>query len=163
MTLSPELFHALDVVLTFDEGNQAAPYKCSAGYWTIGKGRYIGPNLTDLRLSQAVIDLMLKEDIEKHYAETVELFGEDFLIKEPLARQVALISLVYILGASKLRSQFKQTLPALKQRNWRQAVNLLKATKFARDIDPRQRDGVGRDDRLWHMLIYGTFAAQYKV
>lgn len=149
-------------VLSFDEGAKNKPYRDSKGLWTIGIGRLVGRNLSDLYLSTHVIHEMLMEDICSHWEQATNIFEEEFLNKQTPARQIAILSLAFGLGENKLK-QFTETIPAIKKEKWELAAWLLLKTKWARDVDPQQIRNRGRDDRIAFMLKTGEFHEEYNI
>jgi len=147
-------------ILIKDEGLRESPYQDTRGYWTIGVGHFIGSDLRQLRLETNLCLQILEKDIAKHWHEACEIFGEEWLLNQQPGRQAAILSLVFNLGAAKLKT-FTQTLPAIKAENWDRAAGLLRGTKWARDVDPKQRQNEGRDDRIAEMLRSGDFHAYY--
>lgn len=162
MNVPDDLLNAIWPIMLADEGLRLKPYRDTKGLWTIGIGHLIGASIEDLELSRDVVNQIFLEDMGYHWKETCEIFGEQWLRSQALARQVALLSLVFNLGRTKL-SKFIHTLPAIKEGRWNDAADLLLSTKWARDVDPKQREGEGRDDRIANMLREGTFDAYYKL
>jgi lysozyme len=149
-------------VLLLDEGKRNKPYKDSKGLWTIGIGRLIGAKLEDLTLSDYMIGEMFAEDIDKHWAEACDIFGAEFLAELEDARQIAILSLLFTLGKTKFLT-FTSTIPAIKAKDWDRAAALLMSSKWAKDVDPRQLTGKGRDDRIAQMLKSGKFPKDYGI
>lgn len=151
-------------MLIADEGIKLVPYICTGGYWTIGVGHKItglngqAPKGIRWTLEQALEQL--KSDIIEHWIEVLRLFGFDFVASLPTGRKLALLTLMYTLGSPKLRT-FHQTIPAIKEGRWEEAARLLLQTKWARDVDPHQREGIGRDDRISRMLLTGEVDPNY--
>lgn len=148
-------------MLLHDEGLKLVPYKCTGGHWTIGVGHKLkDPPAPDLRwtLNQALG--VLGDDIETHWEEVRIVFGIAFLKSISTGRKLALLALMYTLGPKTLRT-FKQTLPAIKEGRWGDAAAHLLQTKWAKDVDPHQREGLGRDDRIAQMLKTGEIHPDY--
>lgn len=162
MKMNIELIRVAKTVLIADEGFRNKPYRDSKGYWSIGVGRLIGALIQDLKLSDDEVEYLLYNDMKKHWSETVEIFGQDFLKSLDVVRQTALLSLVFNLGGTKLL-KFHQTLPAIKAKNWKLAGELLRKSKWAKDVDPKQIPGQGRDDRIIAMLETGKLPSFYKL
>lgn len=148
-------------VLRFDEGFQASPYRDTVGLWTIGVGHMIGDDLSKLKLSDSAIEALLESDIEIHLTFIRHIFGTEFFDSLTVARQVALLSLGFNMGMNLLK--FKHTIELIKDRNWETAAYNLGMSKWAHDVDPRQRKGVGRDDRVIEMLRTGIFPLDYGI
>jgi lysozyme len=149
-------------VLKLDEGVRSQPYRDSKGLWTVGVGRLIGAQITDLKLSENEIDYFLINDIEKHWKEAVDIFGAQFLSEITPARQIAILSMLFTLGKSKFL-KFENTISAIKSRDWERAAQGILKSKWARDVDPRQQNNAGRDNRVADMLRSGQFPEFYKI
>lgn len=158
--ISNELLSTITKILIKDEGLKSRPYRDSRNFWTIGVGHYIGPNLEDMKLPLTTVMNLLENDICTHWTDAIEIFGRDFLEKLPVARQAAILSLVFSLGKNGLL-KFKETLPAILAEDWQRAEELLLKSKWARDVDPAQREGEGRDDRIAFMLRNGEIHEDY--
>lgn len=157
-----KFFEAARKVFSFDEGEREKPYKDSKGYWTIGIGHLIGSNLTELKLSKEVIDLMFQEDLAIAIADARIVVGNSFFDSLLPARQMALISMLYTLGRNKFL-MFDETIEAMKEYNWDKVASNILKSKWASDVDPRKRVGVGRDDRIAYMFKTGEFHEDYKI
>jgi lysozyme len=148
-------------VLRLDEGVKSSPYLDTKGLWTIGVGHLIGSDLKRLSLPETAIDAMLDEDIEIHLDLVVRVFGKEFFNSVEVARQVGLFSLVFNMGPNIY--SFKNTIGLIKERRWTEAANNLRASKWARDVDPKNRAGIGRDDRVIAMIEFGIFDKAYQL
>ena len=160
--MSPKAPPETAAVLDLDEGRRTKPYRDSKGYWTIGTGRFIGTRLEDLEVSDRTVDLWLAEDVEEAVADVCALIGEDIYNRLEPARQVALISLAFTLGREKL-SHFRNTLAAARAGDWDAAAHGVLNSKWAKDVDPKNRIGIGRDDRVAYMLKTKKFPKDYNV
>ena len=149
-------------VLDLDEGFEEEAYKDSKGYWTIGRGHLLGRSISDVRFSKSVLEFIFAEDIEVHWQEAIKIFGKEFLDELEDARQIAILSLVFTLGGDKF-GRFTSTIPAIKAKDWARASDLILSTKWARDVDPKQVPGKGRDDRVALMLRTGLFPREYGI
>lgn len=149
-------------VLINDEGYRETPYLDTKGNYTIGVGYLIGKSMADLRLTRPVIMFMLTEQVEICIKELIEIFGSDDFYSWEEARQVALVSLIYTLGKTKFLG-FKNTIDAIKVKDWYDAGQHVKDSKWARDVDPRLRDGIGRDDRIIFMITEGKYHEEYQI
>lgn len=156
------LLPAITEILLQDEGLSHVPYLDTQGNWTIGIGHLIGKELKDLHLPEETIRSLFLNDASRHWSEAIDIFGDEFLLAQTKARQAAILSLVFTLGARKLRG-FNETVPAIKAGQWDRAADLLLMTKWARDVDPKRRAGEGRDDRIAFMLRTGEFHADYQI
>lgn len=160
MTL--EKFRALSArVLKIDEGVKPSPYLDSNGFWTIGVGHFIGLDFKKLVLPPEAVEIILNRDIEIHLDLTVRVFGKQFFNSLDEVRQVGLFSLAFNMGARIYT--FKETIGLIKQSRWGEAANNLRVSKWARDVDPKQREGIGRDDRIIAMIEFGIFDKAYNI
>lgn len=154
------LLQAARRVFAIDEGDRSQPYRDSGGNWTIGRGRLIGENLTDLALSRDIIEAMFKEDFFKAVAAARVVLGAEFYDTQNLPRQIAIATLTFTLGQAGF-AKFHETIAAMKAGDWGKAADRILATKWSRDVDPRQRINKGRDDRIAFMLKEGKFHEEY--
>lgn len=160
--MTPKAPKEIEAVLTLDEGRFSVPYRDTKGFWTIGIGRFIGPRLEDLRINDQTIDMWFLEDVNEAVADVCAILGEDIYNKLEPARQAALISMAFTLGREKF-SKFRNTLAAVKMGDWDAAANGVLNSKWARDVDPKNRIGIGRDDRVAYMLKTKKFPRDYNV
>lgn len=148
-------------VLKVDEGVKPSPYLDSKGFWTIGVGHFIGLDFKKLVLPPEAVEIILDRDIEIHLDLTIRVFGKGFFNSLDEVRQVGLFCLAFNMGARIYT--FKETIGLIKQSRWAEAANNLRVSKWARDVDPRQREGIGRDDRIIKMIEFGTLDEAYKI
>lgn len=160
--LSNVVKSVIEKILIDDEGISYTIERDPKGFWQIGVGHYIGTDPTKLRLSHAVIMQILAEDIKTHWEDACEIFGAEWLQNQVEARQAAILSLVFNMGKTKLML-FHETVPAIKAENWNLVDELLAKTKWAKDVDPKQRPGEGRDDRIRYMFKEGKIHDYYKL
>lgn len=154
-------------VFNLDEGNGlqgrvGRPYKDSAGFWTIGRGHLIGESLTELRLSEYMIEELFKEDLATAIREARLVVGGLFFDSLEDARKIALISMLYTLGRNRFL-KFEHAIEAIRNRDWESAASHILDSKWARDVDPHQVPGRGRDDRVAYMFRTGKFPEDYKI
>lgn len=157
-----EFFEKADKVFTLDEGNKQTPYKDTKGFWTIGKGHLIGERLEDFKLSKKIVNELFKEDLARAIAGARLVFGVEFFDTLDDVRKIAILTLLYTLGYRKLL-QFKETVPAIMNKDWKKVHDLLLSTKWAKDVDPQQRKNQGRDDRIAQMFLTGKFPEYYGI
>lgn len=149
-------------VFDLDEGVRYMPYKDTAGFWTIGRGHLIGASLSQLALSDLIVDELFKEDLGRAIREARLVVGDVFFDEMSPARQIALISMLFTLGKTKFL-KFEATIEAMKNHDWEAVSRHIMDSKWARDVDPKQREGIGRDDRIAYMFKNGEFHPDYKV
>lgn len=149
-------------VFELDEGTKERPYKDTNGYWTIGRGHYVGTTLEHLRLPQSVIEELFREDLAIAIREARLVVGNIFFENLPAARQLALVSMLFTLGRDKFL-KFDDTIDAMKRYDWDAVADHILNSKWARDVDPKIRIGIGRDDRIAYMFRTGKFHSDYGV
>lgn len=154
--MTPDWYSQLEAILIRDEGLRLRPYLDSRDNWTIGVGRYIGPNLRQLRITEATAKQMLQEDISHAVADACRLIGAEQFNSLPAARQHAIVSLVFNLGYPKLRNEFIQTVPALVEGRFEDAARFLKDSLWARQVK-------GRAERIIAMLLNAEHPEEYDV
>lgn len=155
-------------VFDLDEGKGSPnrpgqPYLDSKGYWTIGRGHFIGKDLTTLKLPNFIIDLLFEHDLMRCIRESQLVFGAAFFESLSDARKMAIITLFFTMGGSKVTNQFQDTIEKILQRDWEDMAKRVLKWQWARDVDPRQRPGEGRDDRISYMFKTGEFHPEYKL
>lgn len=156
----------LERVLIVDEGKKHQPYKDSRGFWTIGVGHFIGKNLESLELSERIVMMMLEEDIAKATNIVIRIFGLSTWDSWGAARRDAVTCLVFSMGEGDERRgflSFRNTIRAIREGKWEEAASNLLDSKWAKDVDPKQREGKGRDDRLAYMLRTGCYHEEYRI
>ncbi len=149
-------------VLINDEGYRETPYLDTKGNYTIGVGYLIGKSMTELRLTRPTIMFMLTEQVEICIKELIEIFGSDDFYSWEMPRQIALVSMIYTLGKRKFLG-FENMISAIKMEDWHDASDHALDSKWASDVDPRNRVGLGRDDRIAFMLREGEFHEDYQI
>lgn len=100
----------------------------------------IGRNMTK-PISEAVIDLMLKEDI-REAIEGAKTFS--FYSFQNSVRKNALIELVFNMGLTSARSFNKSTFPAWAAGHYKRAANGIRNSKYARDVGPARSETIAR-------------------
>lgn len=154
-------------ILSFDEFRSPDPYwdrtgerivsSDELGHPSIGVGR----NLNARPLDDEEIDFLLERDIQRAVQGAKNIF-DPFYDGWSAPRRHGLMSLVFNLGEGTLR-KFTQTVPAIRDENWDLVETLLHKTKWARDVDPKQRPGIGRDDRVIKMICREEYDAAYQI
>jgi GH24 family phage-related lysozyme (muramidase) len=144
-------------------GRPGQPYLDSKGYWTIGRGHFIGKDLTALKLPDFIIDALFFHDISRCIKEAEIVFGKDFFESLPDARKLAIITLFFTMGGTKVTSQFDETIQVIQRREWDNVARRVFTWQWARDVDPKQRPGEGRDDRVAYMFKTGEFPPEYGI
>lgn len=142
-------------MLTRDEGLQRVPYddftgnpvRAPKGNLTIG----VGHNLDSKPLSNAVILLLLSEDVDGAIATAIDVVGTEVWNKLSENRKLALINLAFNMKPQSLRS-FKHMLYAIRKEDWVSAGRELRESLWARQVDPKQQPNQGRDDRVVNLL-----------
>ena len=155
-------YQTLKRIFIFDENNILHPYKDSLGNWTIGIGHLIGDNIQNLKITDKIASLLFRRDLSDAIETATTIFGQEFFNSLEIGRKAAILILCFTLGKVKLL-KFTETVPAIKAKEWDKAAELIKNTKWALDVDPRQRLGKGRDDRVSYMLRTGLIDKEYQI
>lgn len=92
--------------LEFEEGLRLKPYKCSEGFTTIG----IGHNLDAKGISNAVADLMYKEDEREAIGQAKRLVDDFNALSDN--RKIVLVSMVFQMGYNGV-TRFKNMIQAI--------------------------------------------------
>lgn len=119
-------------ILAVWHGDRLVP---SPGKLTVGTGR----NLTDRDLSDAVIALMLDEDV----ADAGRVARKFFLAFDAWTqnRRAALINLIFNMGEATFGG-FHETIPLLQTGRWGEAADHLTASDWAHEVQPSRRDRI---------------------
>lgn len=131
------------------------PYLDTEGYWTIGHGFMLGRRIQDIRISHHIAMAMLEDKITEALEGAIALWGKDFYLSLERPRQLGLLNLVYNLGQTKLKEQFKQTVPAIARRDWAKVRQLLRAAEWYKDVKP------GRAERVIMAICDARLAKEY--
>jgi len=133
--------------LRLHEGVEHKPYKCTAGYLTIGVGR----NIEERGLSDDEIDYILNNDVNIATDELVVTF--DWYADLDPIRQRVVIDMVFNLGMPRFK-QFKNMIAAIEAGDWMEASNQM--------MDSRWAEQVGlRASRLAEMMETGEDSSDF--
>ena len=116
--------------LRLHEGVEKFPYKCTAGYLTIGVGR----NIEERGLLDDEIDFLLDNDIEVVMNEVSVTFDWFFDLSEVRQRVVA--DMIFNLGLPRFK-QFENMIAALEAGDWAEAANQMMDSKWAKQVGKR--------------------------
>jgi lysozyme len=133
---------ALIIDLGRDEGRRHFPYTDTVGKWTIG----VGHNLTDKGISNAVIDLILAEDLREVVANLNRFIPWWTTLDE--VRQRVLGNMCFNLGITRLL-EFRQALYFTQSGAYAQAADGMRASLWYRQVGSRA-------ERLARMMETGT-------
>lgn len=119
----------LKLLLVKHEGDKRHPYKDSTGHLTIG----VGHNLEAAPLSDAVVALLLDEDINDAYQAclTIAPFGA---LDE--VRQHVVLDMCFNLGLPRLL-KFERMLKALEQHDYEAAAKEMLDSQWAKQVGER--------------------------
>lgn len=135
-------------LLEQEEGRESVPYKCPAGYITVGVGRNMETNPIPeymLRyfkdyghITDKHIDILLQQDIDNCISAAKRILGEDFfeMLSEP--RQAVIISMIFQMGEAGVRG-FRKTLSYIKQRRFEAAAEQMLKSKWAKQTPLRAK------------------------
>ena len=116
--------------LRLHEGVEKFPYRCTAGYLTIGVGR----NIEERGLPDDEIDFILDNDIEVVMNEVSVTFDWFFDLSEVRQRVVA--DMIFNIGMPRFK-QFKKMIAALEEGDWSEAANQMMDSKWAKQVGKR--------------------------
>jgi|TARA_B110000914_G_C15459310_1_gene444996 lysozyme len=112
------------------EGTRLDMYQDTLGIWTVG----VGHNIQEKGISQAVMELMLEEDLAEAVSELKR--SVSFFSKMPEQVQEALVNLAFNMGIPRLM-QFKKTLAYLRDGNFEAAADELLDSRYAEQVGRR--------------------------
>ena len=116
--------------LTSHEGIRLEPYRCPAGYLTIGVGR----NLETVGISEWEARIMLYDDIARAADACRDLFPNFETLSD--TRQHVLIDMCFNLGKAGL-AQFIKMREAVLAGQWKRAASEMKNSKWADQVKSR--------------------------
>lgn len=133
-------------LLEYEEGYRERPYLCSNGYPTIGIGQRLGPKCTPDELVERY-QFTVSPDVASawcsdHVTEVIARMRENQEISAALIacnepRRAVLTSMAYQMGVAGL-DNFKNTLKAIQEKNWRLAADEMMNSKWARYDSPKR-------------------------
>ena len=118
------------------EGLKLSPYRCPAGYLTIGVGR----NLETKGINKAEALILLKNDIDECEADLKTIFPDWDEIPEQL--QHVLIDMRFNLGPRGFRS-FRLVIQGVRDRDQEAVITQMAASKWARQVPNRASNLMG--------------------
>jgi len=133
--------------LRLHEGVEHKPYKCTAGYLTIGVGR----NIEERGLSDDEIDYILNNDVNIATDELVDSFSW-YGDLDPI-RQRVVIDMVFNLGMPRFK-QFKNMIAALEAGDWAEAAVQMMDSRWAKQVGQRA-------ERLRDMMETGEDSSDF--
>ena len=116
-----------------NEGYRARVYKCSEGYDTIGYGFAI----KDLKLTEDVCDIILKQKLEKINNILENRF--DWYPTAPIAIQDVVVEMVYQLGYTGF-TKFKKTIYYIETEQYTEAADEMLDSLWARQTPNRAKE-----------------------
>jgi lysozyme len=116
--------------LRLHEGVEHKPYKCTAGYLTIGVGR----NIEERGLSDDEINYLLNNDVNIATDELVATF--DWYADLDPIRQRVVVDMVFNLGMPRFK-QFKNMIAALEEGDWTEASDQMMDSRWAEQVGLR--------------------------
>ena len=124
-----------------DEGVELRPYKCSAGFLTLGVGR----NIEERGITMDESDYLLANDITICEEEATRVFKWYDTLSD--VRQRVILNMVFNLGLTKLLN-FKKFLAAMEAEDWEEAGKQMLDSRWAKQVG-------NRADRLEQMIVNG--------
>lgn len=120
---------AIDLIIKH-EGKKLYPYRDSVGKLTIG----VGHNLDDNGLSNRVVEMILKEDINSAIEELDDIF--DNWDELPEIVQAVMIDMMFNLGYNRF-IKFKKMIAAIKNHDYKKAAEEAKDSKWCKQVKSR--------------------------
>jgi len=114
-------------------GKRVYPYKCPAGYLTIGYGR----NLDGIGISFEEAEILLNNDID-NAIKAVKIVFPDFDSIDDV-RQEVLVNLMFNIGYLKF-IQFKKMIAAVKIKDFKEAAKQLKDSQWYNQVGNRGKE-----------------------
>ena len=133
--------------LRLHEGVEHKPYKCTAGYLTIGVGR----NIEERGLSDDEIDYILNNDVDIAASELASTF--DWFAGLDDVRMRVVVDMVFNLGMPRFK-QFQNMLAAIEAQDWPEAAAQMMDSRWAKQVGARA-------ERLRDMMETGEDSADF--
>ena len=133
--------------LRLHEGVEHKPYKCTAGYLTIGVGR----NIEERGLSDDEIDYILNNDVNIATDELVDTF--DWYADLDDVRQRVVVDMVFNLGMPRFK-QFQNMIAAIEESDWSEAAAQMMDSRWAKQVGARA-------ERLRDMMETGEDSSDF--
>lgn len=133
--------------LRLHEGVEHKPYKCTAGYLTIGVGR----NIEERGLSDDEIDYILSNDVNIATDELVDTF--DWYADLSDVRQRVVVDMVFNLGMPRFK-QFQNMISAIEAGDWSEAAAQMMDSRWAKQVGARA-------ERLRDMMESGEDSSDF--
>jgi len=118
--------------IKYHEGFRAFPYKCPAGFLTIGIGRNIEQN----GISMEEAEYLLRNDLDRCQK---ELYRFSWYSEQPRAIREALVNMCFNLGLPRLLG-FKRMIAALERKDYTQAAIEALDSNWAAQVGQRAKD-----------------------
>lgn len=142
-------------MLSRDESPRRTPYddatgkpiKAPVGHVTIGIGR----NLEARPLSNQVMMMILREDVDEATRDARAVLGNETWESLTENRKLGFINLAFNLGRIGLQG-FRKLIAATQAGDWLKAGEELRTSLWARQVDPMQIVNKGRDDRVIKLI-----------
>lgn len=115
-----------------DEGVKSHPYVDTVGKTTIG----VGHNLSDLGISDRIINALLEEDIAIAETGARSIYPDFDSLSD--ARQRVLVNMTFNLGRARL-ALFTGMLGAMRNGDWSKAADEMLDSRWAVQVGPRSQ------------------------
>lgn len=133
--------------LRLHEGVELKPYKCTAGYLTIGEGR----NIEERGLSDDEIDYILNNDVDIATSELASSF--DWFAGLDDVRMRVVVDMVFNLGMPRFK-QFQNMISAIEAGDWPEAAAQMMDSRWAKQVGARA-------ERLRDMMETGEDSSDF--
>ena len=128
------------------EGEVLKIYKDSLGYKTLGIGHLCQPQDPEYNyevgteVSQEVVDKYFEIDFDKHYKETISVYGsQEYFDELPEDIQHVLVNMCFNLGANRF-AQFKNMLKACKENDWQRMADEMEDSRWYYQVGRRSKE-----------------------
>jgi len=128
-----DLLNKLTNQIIRHEGVQLKPYKCPAGYLTIGAGR----NLEGKGITFAEAMDLLQNDIDECTDDLSDIFSQFAVLPENI--QHVLVDMRLNLGYNGFR-EFKKLIQAVKDKNWQAMKENMVMSLWYRQVGDRSKN-----------------------
>lgn len=121
-----------------EEGLSLVPYRCSRGYWTVGRGHRLTNGATSTAISEEFADVLFESDLSDAIRGATAFCGAEHFEQLSCARQHALVDLCFNLGFAGL-CRFKRFRQAVLSGNWETASHELEDSAYFSQVPNRAK------------------------
>lgn len=121
-----------------EEGLSLVPYRCSKGYWTVGRGHRLTNGATSTAISEEFAEALYEGDFKDALGAAEAWCGKEVWDKLCDARQHCLIDMQFNMGADSM-AKFVRLHAAVLAGDWERAAHEIQDSQYWQDVPNRAR------------------------